>query len=208
MIGYLILIGLWVIYGVLHSIFASAWIKSLFQGYAGGWYRFYRITYSVLATLLLIPILWYQSTLVQKQFFQPNPWSIFTGLCIASIGIVIIKKSFGHYDLKEFLGFRQLSGDFRIQSMKREGMLSIVRHPLYSGSILAILGYFIFAPTITNLITAFCLILYFIVGLYFEEKKLIREFGDQYRSYQKQVPALFPVWKNMFKRDDNSKKNK
>jgi protein-S-isoprenylcysteine O-methyltransferase Ste14 len=208
MTGYLILIGLWVMYGIIHSIFASTWMKSLFQEYSREWYRYYRITYSVLAVLLLIPILWYQSTLVKKLFFEPNPWSIFTGLCIASFGLLIIKISFGHYDLKEFLGFRQLSGDFRVQPMKREGMLSMVRHPLYSGSILAILGYFIFAPTITNLITALCLITYFIVGLYFEEKKLIREFGDKYRSYQRQVPALFPATKNIFKRDENSKKNK
>ena len=35
---------------------------------------------------------------------------------------------------------------------------------------------------------------YILVGLYFEERDLVRQFGDRYRAYQRQVPRLLP-WK-------------
>jgi len=33
---------------------------------------------------------------------------------------------------------------------------------------------------------------YLIVGTYLEEKKLVREFGENYRNYQKKVSMLIP----------------
>ena len=33
---------------------------------------------------------------------------------------------------------------------------------------------------------------YVLIGLYFEERALVREFGDTYRSYQARVPMLLP----------------
>jgi methanethiol S-methyltransferase len=33
---------------------------------------------------------------------------------------------------------------------------------------------------------------YFIVGSFLEERKLLREFGDKYREYQQTVSMLFP----------------
>jgi methanethiol S-methyltransferase len=34
--------------------------------------------------------------------------------------------------------------------------------------------------------------IYFIVGSFLEERKLVREFGDDYRQYQQTVSMLFP----------------
>jgi protein-S-isoprenylcysteine O-methyltransferase Ste14 len=36
------------------------------------------------------------------------------------------------------------------------------------------------------------MIAYIAIGLYFEERDLVAEFGDTYRDYRKRVPALFP----------------
>jgi protein-S-isoprenylcysteine O-methyltransferase Ste14 len=33
---------------------------------------------------------------------------------------------------------------------------------------------------------------YLYVGTFFEERRLVREFGDDYRAYQRQVPRLIP----------------
>jgi protein-S-isoprenylcysteine O-methyltransferase Ste14 len=35
---------------------------------------------------------------------------------------------------------------------------------------------------------------YFWIGSIFEERKLVREFGDAYRDYQHRVPRLLPRW--------------
>jgi protein-S-isoprenylcysteine O-methyltransferase Ste14 len=193
--GYLLLVGFWILYGVMHSLFAARWMKNIFLRFMGGRYKYYRLIYSMLAAFMLIPILWYQSTLPQQMIFHQQAVTIFTGLSLAAIGIMVIKISFGHYDLKEFLGLHQLKGIQSKEPIQTGGILSKVRHPLYSGSILAILGNLIFAPTPTNLVMSFCLILYFIIGMHFEEKKLILEYGEQYREYRQQVPSLIPRWK-------------
>jgi protein-S-isoprenylcysteine O-methyltransferase Ste14 len=36
------------------------------------------------------------------------------------------------------------------------------------------------------------IVVYFYVGANFEEKKLVRVFGDIYKKYQKSVPQIFP----------------
>jgi protein-S-isoprenylcysteine O-methyltransferase Ste14 len=50
------------------------------------------------------------------------------------------------------------------------------------------------APTVTWNMLGFNIgaSLYLIIGMYFEERKLLREFGVEYERYQKQVPILFP----------------
>lgn len=45
----------------------------------------------------------------------------------------------------------------------------------------------------TAVIVNIILSVYVIVGTLLEERKLIREFGDEYREYQKKVSMLFPV---------------
>ena len=45
---------------------------------------------------------------------------------------------------------------------------------------------------------ALILTVYLIIGTFLEERKLVYEFGDQYRNYQKQVSMLLPLkWLNL-----------
>jgi protein-S-isoprenylcysteine O-methyltransferase Ste14 len=38
-----------------------------------------------------------------------------------------------------------------------------------------------------------CVVVYFYIGSYYEEKKLVRLFGQEYINYRKEVPGIFPV---------------
>jgi protein-S-isoprenylcysteine O-methyltransferase Ste14 len=40
---------------------------------------------------------------------------------------------------------------------------------------------------------------YFIIGAYFEDKKLAEDFGAAYQAYQASTPAFLPRWKSLFK---------
>ena len=69
----------------------------------------------------------------------------------------------------------------------------LVRHPIQSGIFIAMLA----TPDMTmgRAVLASGMIVYIFIGLMFEERDLIAEFGDTYRDYKKRVPALLPWFK-------------
>ena len=72
------------------------------------------------------------------------------------------------------------------------GVHRIVRHPLYAGTFIFIWGLLIVYPYLSLFITDAIITIYTLIGLKFEEKKMEREFGDAYKSYQQSVPMIIP----------------
>ena len=109
----------------------------------------------------------------------------FTGVAIIVLGIL-------QTDLWHFVGLRQIMAQENQRSSKMitSGLYGWVRHPLYTGGLLLIW----LMPVMTiNFLTLFILLtIYLIVGAKSEEERLIHEFGDDYREYQKTVPMLLP----------------
>lgn len=205
MASILILILLWLLYFIIHSVFASNVVKIRFQELFPRINRFYRGIYVFFSIAGLAVIFLFQSSLPLFHLYGINTISSGIGLSLASFGILIIIKSFSHYDTAEFLGLRQAKGDLEEQGFTKEGILRYVRHPLYSGSMLFLAGYLIFAPNIVNLISVICMITYFIIGSHFEEKKLIKTFGKEYLIYKSKVPAFIPNIGLLLKRSIKAK---
>jgi protein-S-isoprenylcysteine O-methyltransferase Ste14 len=76
-------------------------------------------------------------------------------------------------------------------TLRIEGPYRYTRHPLYFFSIIFLL----FRPVMDLFYLTFftCVVVYFYIGSYYEEKKLERLFGQQYTKYKKVVPRIFPV---------------
>ncbi|WPP48195.1 methyltransferase family protein [Catalinimonas niigatensis] len=191
---YFILVLLWIVYFALHSLLAARRIKDFLKNKMGRKLaRYYRLLYNIFAVLSIVPVLFYNA-LISTKVLVPLDWKAiisFLGLAISTYGIIVTRLAFRQYSLKEFLGLKQLKNEEE-EAFNTQGILGAVRHPLYFGGLLILLGFWLFAPTLANLITVVMLVLYILVGIRFEEQKLVEQYGDAYKKYQQEVPMLIP----------------
>jgi len=83
------------------------------------------------------------------------------------------------------------------------GLYAKIRHPQYVGFVAIMFGFLLMWPTLLTLVMfPILLFMYHRLGKK-EEELMIKEFGDQYLKYKKEVPAYFLKWENLF----NSKGN-
>jgi protein-S-isoprenylcysteine O-methyltransferase Ste14 len=189
----------WLAYFALHSALASLTVK---RWVATAWPRlmpYYRLTFNILASLLILPILWFT-------YREPGPllwhWQgaaawLANGLALAALfGFWLSLKS---YDMQEFLGLRQLRLDVRKVEDQEHFHLSPfhrhVRHPWYFFGLVLVWTRDMNA---TTLLSSVFITLYFIIGSRLEEQKLLAYHGDIYRRYMARVPGLIPLpWKSL-----------
>ena len=75
-------------------------------------------------------------------------------------------------------------------TFKMSGFYRIVRHPIQTGVLIGVWS--VPLSTVSHLVFAAGISIYIFIGLYFEEKDLISEFGDTYLEYMKQVKRVIP----------------
>jgi protein-S-isoprenylcysteine O-methyltransferase Ste14 len=80
------------------------------------------------------------------------------------------------------------------QELIIRGPYKIVRHPIYSGLLFAILGTAIVIGQVRGFVGFLIVLIGVLIKLRREETALRRHFGSGYRDYAKQVPALVPGW--------------
>ncbi|NHZ72798.1 MAG: DUF1295 domain-containing protein, partial [Aquificales bacterium] len=72
------------------------------------------------------------------------------------------------------------------------GIYRIVRHPIYLGVIMVVIGVPIYASSLLGLLIMSALIPVFLNRIRIEERLLIDEFGDTYRAYKETTSKLIP----------------
>jgi methanethiol S-methyltransferase len=184
----------WVLYGALHSLLASSSAKALAERWLGvGVRRYYRLFYNVVVTLTLLPLLDLVILSPDLEISRITfPWLALTLLVEGVSGLGLLAGVLQTGALR-FLGLAQITGsaDFGGPSkLEIRGLYRYVRHPLYLFGLLIIW----LLPLMTWNILAFNLgaTLYILVGIQFEERKLLKEFGQAYADYQRRVPMLIP----------------
>ncbi|MCW8956643.1 MAG: isoprenylcysteine carboxylmethyltransferase family protein, partial [Gammaproteobacteria bacterium] len=193
---YFVLAVLLILWCSLHSVLISVSVTDYLMRMLGDKYRFYRLSFNIFSLLTLLLIFFYQQSLRQQAFFAWDGYFrilqgvlIFTGLLLAYLGG---RK----YDASQFLGLTQIkqgnlkraitqSGD-----LDTTGILSVVRHPWYLALLLILWS---MPLDISMLLVNIVFTVYLFIGACLEERKLILEFGDQYRDYQTRVSMIFPL---------------
>lgn len=182
----------WVLFYLLHTALAASKLKRILESKWPHHYKWYRLFYSILSTILFLGILVQAMFLPAVSVFSTNPFSQYVGYMVATAGVIVLLRSAKHISLGSFLGVRPISKSTEKTELIISGIYSKVRHPLYVGLLGIFLGYFLVSGTVGALIHLGCLIGYLPIGIYYEEKNLIAEFGDRYLGYKKEVPAFFP----------------
>lgn len=177
------------VWGVVHSLLASHPAKEIFRLKVGGM-DFYRLAYNVFAGISFLPVLYLMATLPNRMAYEiPSPWNLvmFGGQLLALVLLVI---AFLQTDALSFVGLRQLFEEEKPGALVVHGMYKTMRHPLYTFSLL----FLWLSPSVSqNSLTVYIgATLYILIGTYFEERKLLREFGEAYANYKKSTPMLIP----------------
>jgi protein-S-isoprenylcysteine O-methyltransferase Ste14 len=181
-----------VFYYLLHSLLASDGIKAHL---AGRWLpaAWYRLSYNLLFSILTVALVG-MAALTHVRTYQWSPWLSIPGAGMLLAGLVWLFRSLRGYDLAMFAGLEQLRqpGKPEFDKLNVVGLNALVRHPLYFGMLLIFWGLFIIWRTDLGLSIAVISSAYIYIGSRLEERKLLRHFGEYYRTYQENVPSLLP----------------
>lgn len=182
-------IALW---GIVHSILASTFMKDMMRGMLGaGFMRLYRLAYNAFSVLTFLPIGYLMITLPDQPLYSvPVLWSY---LMLAGQGLSVLLLMVGvlQTDTFSFIGVSQLfATEEKPSRLVTNGLYKYMRHPLYTFGLLFIW----LSPTVTvNSLTVYlAATVYILIGAFFEERKLLREFGQAYADYKKITPMLIP----------------
>ena len=181
------------LYGLAHSILASLWVKARLRGTFGpSSERWYRLAYNIFAALSLLPILAMPTLLPDRELYRiPAPWLYLT-LTGQALAALFLLAGLLHTGVWSFLGLRQLLQPPAVEPPRLvvRGLYRWVRHPLYTAGLLLI--WLLPVMTVNLLALNLGLTLYIVIGAMFEERKLIREFGQAYVEYRRSTPMLVP----------------
>ena len=181
-------VALW---GIVHSLLASVGVKNFLRRILGDRFmKFYRLLYNVFAVVSIAPVLYLMISLPDKTLYQvPTPWNYFMlagqGLSVLFLFVAVLQT-----DLLSFAGLRQLVQEEKAGNLVTNGLYRSVRHPLYTFSLLILW----LSPwmSINSFIVYSALTIYILIGIVFEERKLLREYGQVYAEYRSSTPMLFP----------------
>ncbi len=181
-------------FAVQHSVMARYGFKQRWTRVVS-WYL-ERSTYVLAATLALALLLW-QWRSIPKMVWDLRGTAMGSVLGVLFwVGWAILLLSTFLIDHFELFGLEQVwayvkGREFHRPAFRTPLFYQWVRHPIYLGFVIA----FWSAPAMTvgHLMFSIATTGYILVGIYFEERDMVRAYGEVYVDYQRQVPMLIPI---------------
>ena len=192
----LINLGLVILFSLQHSIMSRQGFKTWLTRYIPTSAE--RSTYVLASGIFLALIFEYWQHIdgflwqVENQSFQIILISLYIfGWVFSTIGSFLIN----HFEL---FGLQQVYFNLRHKqepklSFTEKYFYKFIRHPIQFGTLMGIW----FTPNMsyTHLMLSITFTIYIFIGLFFEERDLLRDLGKPYKDYQKRVPMMIPFLK-------------
>lgn len=197
-------------FGLLHSVGAREGFKNRLARLAGDFFvtYFWRLFYCLLSYYALYHVVSVLHWDMNREFnrwlfvYPEWAWQMVMVLHLGALGFLY--AALLQNDYLEFWGFKQawrgvraLAGRpegeplqlFGTDRLETGGVYGIVRHPMMAGGFWFLLTS---GPSLNNMIFAIFYATYMVVGGYYEERRLVRVFGDEYLAYRRRVPPFLP----------------
>ena len=177
-------VALIALFAVQHTIMARAWFKRAFARVLPAGAE--RSTF-VLASSLCVGAMAFGWAPIAGDLWRLDGVAAIVVRAIAIVGFLFAGASTFAFDHLELFGLR---------APREKPQLSVplfyrlVRHPMMLGMLVG----FWSAPrmTVGHLVFALGMTAYIVAGVRYEERDLVRVFGDEYVRYRERVPALLP----------------
>jgi protein-S-isoprenylcysteine O-methyltransferase Ste14 len=185
MIPYAVVKWLWIVFGSFWLLAAFVQKRNARRQSIGS-----RLTQMSIILLVLAPFLveGRRVGLIHRHLY-PNV------LVVHYLGVLLVVLGFGFAVWARFVLGRNWSGIVAVKedhTLITGGPYGWVRHPIYTGILLALLGTAITLGTILNMVEVPAVAFALWLKLRTEEKFMLETFGEQYIAYGQRIKALIP----------------
>ena len=198
----LAIFALYCTFGLVHTYLAKIEFKELVARRYPKFLPYYRFSYNLYALIHFSLVYKLSPTIDIRLYDLPKPFDLLL-LAIQYIALAGVVWVFYKVGFKEFLGISQIERDIfenydttildEQSELVTDGPFKLCRHPIYFFTTLWLLA----RPEmmLDYFIAVLCIVIYFVIGAKYEERKMLTRFGERYESYIQGKPRFIPfLW--------------
>lgn len=135
---------------------------------------------------------------IRGNFWDGNLWVYLTGMreamyvsmtigfAVSALGVLLV-----------ITGWREVYRAHKQRQLATGGPYAFMRHPQYTGIFIVLFGEgVVHWPTVFSLTVIPIIVVVYVFLARKEERQMMKEFGDEYRAYQRRIPMFVPHLSN------------